>query len=185
MASDRRLTSDWQLTGEDDVLVWLHDDAAVAQVVSDLTELEPLAAVAAVVLLVLLVLRRWADAVFFTAGVGVVWAVNPLLKELVGRSRPDLWPLPPDVSEHSFPSGHAANTAALIGASVVLLRRLPAARRLTALLVGAAVLLVAGWAQLALGRHYPSDVLAGWLWALAWIGLLQRLRRNVTKGGPG
>jgi undecaprenyl-diphosphatase len=163
------------LTGEDDVLVWLHDDSTVARVVSDLTELEPLAAVALVVLVVLLVLRRWWDAVFFVSGTGVVWAVNPLLKELVGRSRPDLWPLPPDVSEYSFPSGHAANSAALVGALVLILRRLPAA------LIGAAVLLVAGWAQLALGLHYPSDVLAGWVWALAWVCVL----RNVTKGGPG
>ncbi|MFI7062007.1 phosphatase PAP2 family protein [Kribbella sp. NPDC050124] len=169
MAPHRRLTL------EDDVLVWLHDDAPAAQVVSDLTELEPLAAVAIVVLVVLLGLRRWRDAIFFTAGVGVVWAVNPLLKELVGRSRPDLWPLPADVSEYSFPSGHAANTAALVGALVLLVRRLPI------VLLGAAVLLCVGWSQLALGRHYPTDVLAGWIWALAWVGLV----RNVTKGGPG
>ncbi|NIK56455.1 phosphatase PAP2 family protein [Kribbella shirazensis] len=174
MASDRRLS------GEEDILVRLHDDdATVAQLVSDVTELAPLAAAAVVVLTVLLVLRRWRDAVFFTAGVGVVWAVNPLLKELVGRSRPDLWPLPPDVSEYSFPSGHAANTAALVGALVLILRR----RLLTVLLglLGAALLLGAGWAQLALGRHYPSDVLAGWLWALAWVYTL----RKLTKGGPG
>ncbi|GAB2632501.1 phosphatase PAP2 family protein [Kribbella swartbergensis] len=174
MASDRRLI------GEEDVLVWLHaDDATAADVVSDLTELGPLAAVAVVVLLVLLVLRRWRDAVFFTAGVGVVWAVNPLLKELVGRSRPDLWPLPPDVSEYSFPSGHAANTAALVGALALILRR-----RLW-MVVGAAVLTVVGLSQLALGRHYPSDVVAGWAWALAWVYVLRHLLRNVTKGGPG
>jgi membrane-associated phospholipid phosphatase len=43
------------------------------------------------------------------------------------------------------------------------------------------VLLLVGWSQLALGRHYPSDILAGWAWALAWVCVL----RNVTKGGPG
>jgi undecaprenyl-diphosphatase len=166
-----------RLTGEEDVLVWLHDDdATAAQFVSDVTELEPLAAVAVVVLVALLVLRRWTDAAYFVAAAGVVWAVNPLLKDLVGRSRPDLWPSPPDVSEYSFPSGHAANTAALVGALVLILHR-----RLPAVLLGAAVLLVVGWSQLALGRHYPTDVLAGWLWALAWVGVL----RNMTKGGPG
>ncbi|GAA1607341.1 hypothetical protein GCM10009789_72160 [Kribbella sancticallisti] len=177
MAPDRRLT------GEEDLLVWLHDDATAAKVVSDLTELEPLAAVAVVVLAVLLVLRRWADMLFFTAGVGVVWAVNPLLKELVGRSRPDLWPLPPEVSEYSFPSGHAANTAALAGAVALILRR-----RFWAAL-GAGLLLVVGLSQLVLGRHYPSDILAGWCWALAWVSILRHLLRNmprnVTKGGPG
>lgn len=173
-----------RLTDEQDILVWLHDDdATVAQGISDLTELEPLAIVALVVLAVLLALRRWVSSAYFVAAVGVVWAVNPLLKELIGRSRPDLWPLPPDVSEYSFPSGHAANTAALVGALALLL-----GRRL-GVIVGVAVLLVVGWAQLALGRHYPSDVLAGCLWALAWVYVLRimvrRLPWNVTKGGPG
>jgi membrane-associated phospholipid phosphatase len=177
MAPNRSLT-----VFEDDLLLWLHDDATVARLISDLTELEALATVAVVVLVVLLALRRSTDAVFFAAAVGVVWVVNPLLKQLVGRSRPDLWPLPPDVSEYSFPSGHAANTAALVGALVVILHRRPAA-----VLLGAAVLLAVGWSQLALGRHYPTDVLAGWIWALTWVWALTRIGvfRNVTKGGPG
>ena len=136
---------------ERDVLTWLHDDSTVARGVDALTGLTPLAAVAVVTLAVLLILRRWRDALFFTAGVGVVWAVNPMLKQLFGRSRPDLWPLPPEVSEYSFPSGHAANTAALVGALVLILRRLPV------LLLGAVLVLLAGWAQLALGRHYPDS----------------------------
>ncbi|MFG1621089.1 phosphatase PAP2 family protein [Kribbella sp. NPDC049227] len=177
MAPDRSLT-----VFEEDLLLWVHDDATVARIVSDLTELERLATVAVVVLVVLLALRRSTDAMFFVAGVGVVWAVNPLLKQLVGRSRPDLWPLPPEVSEYSFPSGHAANTAALVGALVLILYPRPAA-----VLLGAAVLLAVGWSQLALGRHYPTDVLAAWVWALAWLWALSRVGalRNVTKGGPG
>jgi undecaprenyl-diphosphatase len=83
------------------------------------------------------------------------------------------------VSEYSFPSGHAANTAALVGALVLILRR-----RLW-MIAGAAVLIVVGLSQLVLGRHYPSDVLAGWAWALTWVYVLRRLFRNVTKGGPG
>jgi membrane-associated phospholipid phosphatase len=34
---------------------------------------------------------------------------------------------------------------------------------------------------LILGLHYPSDLVAGWLWAFAWISVLW----NKTKGGPG
>jgi undecaprenyl-diphosphatase len=163
------------LESELDVLIWLHDDSTAARAVNDASELGPLAAVGIVVLVVLLVRRRWRDVLFFAAAVGVVWAVNPLLKEFVGRSRPDLWPLPADVSEYSFPSGHAANAAALVGALALLVRRLPV------VLLGAALLLVVGWSQLALGRHYPTDVLAGWVWALAWVVVLRRM----TKGGPG
>lgn len=142
-------------------------------VTSRLTDLVPLGVVAVGVLAALLASQRRADAAFFVAAVVVVWAVNPLLKEIVGRARPDLWPLPESISEHSFPSGHAANTAALAGGLVLILRR----RRL-ATVVGVGVLLVVGLSQLVLGRHYPSDIIAGWLWAAAWIFLLASLKRG-------
>ncbi|MBC8083414.1 MAG: phosphatase PAP2 family protein [Hymenobacter sp.] len=32
-----------------------------------------------------------------------------------------------------------------------------------------------GWARLYLGVHYPSDVLAGWVGALGWVGGLHLL----------
>lgn len=142
--------------------------------VSDLTELEVLAVVAAVALAVLLVLRRWNDGLFLVVAVGVVWAVNPLLKQLIARPRPA--GAPSDVSEYSFPSGHAANTAALVAALVLI-----AGHRLIGVVVGLAALLLVGWSQLALDRHYLSDLLAGWLWALAWVAVA----RKLTKGGPG
>ena len=75
---------------------------------------------------------------------------------------------------YSFPSGHAANTAALVGSLVMILRSRWA--RVVGAVVGAAALLLVGYSQLELGRHYPSDLLAGWLWAGAWIGLLAWIR---------
>ncbi|TCN38630.1 undecaprenyl-diphosphatase [Kribbella orskensis] len=151
--------------------------------VSDLSELGPLAIIAVGVLVVLLVLRRWADAAFFVAGVGVVWMVNPLLKELAGRPRPDHLPLAESVSEYSFPSGHAANTAALVGSLVMILRSRRA--RAVGAVVGAAALLLVGYSQLELGRHYPSDLLAGWLWAGVWIGLVAWIRSRWRARLPG
>jgi membrane-associated phospholipid phosphatase len=46
---------------------------------------------------------------------------------------------------------------------------------------GTAVIAIAGLAQLVLGRHYPSDILCGWLWASAWVVLIARVAR---RGGP-
>ena len=51
--------------------------------------------------------------------------------------------------------------------------------RLVGTVVGAALLLVVGLSQLVLGRHYPSDLLAGWLWAIAWITFLGLLRHRL------
>lgn len=164
--------------GERRILVWIHDAggsvdrAAIAT--TRLTDLVPLGILAVGVLVVLLATHRRADAAFFVAGVALVWAANPALKELVGRSRPDLWPLPDSVSEYSFPSGHAANTAALVGGLVMILQS--RRRRVAGTVVGAAALVVVGLSQVALGRHYPSDILVGWLWAGAWIGFLGLMR---------
>lgn len=138
--------------------------------VADQTDLWPLAVVAAVVLAWLLWARRRTDAVRFCVAVGFVWAVNPLLKDLFARDRPDLPSLPDDLSPHSLPSGHAANTAALVCALVMVTWH--TRWRVPVLALGAFLLVLVGVTQLALGVHYPSDVLAGWLWAGAWVAFV-------------
>jgi membrane-associated phospholipid phosphatase len=170
--------------GERRVLIRMHDASGttldrVAQATNDITNVTPLVVVAAGVLIALLVMRRWREAAYFLAAVAVVWSVNPVLKEIVRRTRPELWPLPESVSQYGFPSGHAANTAALIGGLVMILRTRRA--RVIGAAVGAVVLVIVGLSQLILGLHYPSDLVAGWLWAFAWISVLW----NKTKGGPG
>ena len=69
-----------------------------------------------------------------------------------------------------FPSGHAANTMALYLAAVMVL---DTHRWRTAIVtLGAAAVGVVGFSRIAIGVHYPSDVLAGWLWVGAWAVLL-------------
>ncbi len=77
-------------------------------------------------------------------------------------------PLP---ESSSFPSGHAAEGVAGLGALAVLAaERLPD-RRARALLWAAVVLagLAVGLSRIALGVHYVTDVLAGWCFGLAWL----------------
>jgi YegS/Rv2252/BmrU family lipid kinase len=117
--------------------------------------------------------------VVLTAKLLFVW-----VKVLYGRARP-VWqnPLDPATSK-SYPSGHAATTAALAGAVVVLtymLVRRSAARRL--IYAGAVVvLLVVSADRVLLGRHYPTDVIGGWaLGAFAtlfWLALYSPLPRS-------
>jgi len=149
---------------------------------ADLTDALPLAIVGVVLGLGLAWRRRWRDLAYGAAVVAVVWAVNPLLKELVARPRPDLWPAPMAVSEYAFPSGHAANTAALVGAIVML--SWPTAARWYAVSVGAVLLAVVAFDQLALGVHYPSDIAAGWLLAGAWTALVWSLRPAPPPSDP-
>jgi membrane-associated phospholipid phosphatase len=120
-----------------------------------------LVVVAIVVMLVLV--KGVRAAAFFTAAVAITALVSPL-KQLVGRPAP--FPLPNDPS---FPSGHATlSMAVAAGVFAVLTGRW----RWVAGALGALFVLAVGVAVTADSGHWPSDVLAGWCLALAWVALL-------------
>lgn len=178
------------LPGETALLRAVHaEDGSGAQrswqAVSDASDALPLALVAVVGLAVLLALRRVRSAGLLLAAVAVPLTVNPVLKDLLGRDRPDLWSLG-EVSAHSMPAGHAANSMAVVaGVVAVLIPRTARRGRAVSLAVATLVLLVIGAAQLALGRHYPSDLVVGWLWAAAWVSLVVSLPFGASRDPAG
>lgn len=149
----------------------------VTSMVRDVTALGSttvLTILVAFVALLLASMGRWRTGVLVAiACASGSWA-NVLVKHVVARTRPDLVPHLMAETSNSFPSGHAANSAivylTLATLAWPLLRR-PAAR---AFVMAAAVLLVIaiGASRVYLGVHWPSDVLAGWLfgalWAIGW-----------------
>ncbi|MBX3563264.1 MAG: phosphatase PAP2 family protein [Sphingomonas sp.] len=101
-------------------------------------------------------------------------AVVTVIKALVSRARPDLIDrLMVEVS-HSFPSGHAANSAIVYLTLATLLFPVMPDRRLRGFVLGVAILLTGaiGVSRVYLGVHWPSDVVAGWVfgggWAMLW-----------------
>ncbi|MGD3111626.1 phosphatase PAP2 family protein [Streptomyces sp. YGL11-2] len=110
-----------------------------------------------------LLLRRPRAAVFVVAGVGMTVGTATLLKSLVGRTIHD--------DNLCYPSGHTAFFTALsLGVALLASGRLRLGRTAGTSLVLAAALVAGaamGWAQVALGAHYPTDVLGGWCTALA------------------
>jgi undecaprenyl-diphosphatase len=86
------------------------------------------------------------------------------VKQLVERPRPPGQPVV-FAPGYSFPSGHTLNGTVTYGlvAFVAWRSALPLASRRA--IVGGLVALIAavGLSRIALGVHYPSDVLAGWL----------------------
>lgn len=124
----------------------------------------------------LLARRRRGDAAFFAVAVAGAMALDFAAKVLFGRARPDLWLSLAPESDYSFPSGHAMGSMALVAALVVLTW---ATRwRWAVLAAGGLFVGLVGLSRLYLGVHYPSDVLAGWLAALAWVGGVAFLRSS-------
>ena len=124
--------------------------------------------VLAVLLVIGLLARRRVRAAGYVAAVRLIeLAVETTIKDLVARPRPQ-WSDPvATATGYSFPSGHAAGSAAMLTTIVVLVARAGTAdvlaRRVVALTVGLAALFVAAVvvSRVLLGVHYPSDVLAG------------------------
>lgn len=127
-------------------------------------------ALAAITAVVLWTRGRRRHALWVLVTVAVGGTLDTPIKELVARARPVFADPVATAPGYAFPSGHALNTM-LIGAGAVALgwratRGHP--RRRAALLVAAAALvLVTGFDRVGLGVHYVSDVVGGWLIALA------------------
>jgi membrane-associated phospholipid phosphatase len=139
--------------------------------------------------LVVWLLRRGARAVAlwvavtFVAG-GVLGAV---LKLLFGRHRPDLLDPVARAPGYSFPSGHAMTSAlaAAVFLSVLLkFVRNNALLRVTLWSVAVLVPLVTGLSRVALGVHWTSDVVAGWLLGVAVVAVTAG-RRSKAPAEPG
>lgn len=112
-------------------------------------------------------------------------AINSTLKHVIDRPRPTVVPKLTDVRSESFPSGHSAMSAAVYLTLGGLLAQTVRQRRLKLYFMSVALLLafLVGASRVALGVHYPSDVLAGWSTGLAWSLLCWLVARYLQRRG--
>ncbi|HVH22972.1 MAG TPA: phosphatase PAP2 family protein [Pseudonocardia sp.] len=104
-------------------------------------------------------------------GIGAT-ALGPAVKQLVGRVRPVVDAPVAAVPGPGFPSGHTLGVTVMIG--VLLLVLLPAARpgvRRPLIGIGVALVVLVGFSRIALGVHFPSDVVAGAAIGLGWLAV--------------
>ena len=129
--------------------------------------------------LILLRKRQWRDiAYLITAGLGNT-IINITAKEVIHRVRPHLWESSYHHFGYAFPSGHAM-TSMTLAVVLVILAWKTSWRSLVTILGGLFVLAIA-WTRLYLGVHFPSDILAGWMVALAWaIGVSLIIKPHLT-----
>lgn len=113
----------------------------------------------------------------------VAWGLANLAKPVVHRERP----LVADPVSHSpgfsFPSGHAAGSAAVAATVVVLLWPLmkPGLQRSGAVVAAAAAMVATDLDRVFLGVHYPSDVVAG---TILGVGLVLASYAGYTDWAP-
>lgn len=104
-----------------------------------------------------------------------------LLKLVVGRPRPTLWPWLLPTFGYSFPSGHAVAGAAFypfLGWLVLRSRDLGGLGYALGFVIAAFI----GVGRMYVGVHWPSDVFAGWVLGLALSGVA--VWRLKTAGTP-
>jgi len=98
--------------------------------------------------------------------------LDTAVKLAVDRSRPSLVDPVATASGSSFPSGHTMGATVVYGALLLVFLPVIARRRRIAAVSGALLLVVAiGFSRLALGVHYITDVVGGFVLGLAWLAV--------------
>ncbi len=127
-----------------------------------------------------------------TALVG--WNLGLDLKLLVQRARPVAEDPISQAPGYSFPSGHVSNVTMAMACVLVmvwpLLRRRPPALRAGLVALAATVTILTALDRIFLGVHYPSDTIAGALFAAAlttvsWLGYRRTPRSRRLPRAPG
>ncbi len=162
-------------------------DLRWAQGVSRAAEFPWILLVAALILALSWTLAGWRAAVLSVISLAGMLALGSWLSPLVARPRPapELVRVWRPLSGYSFPSLSALGYAATCGFLAVLAAVQSSGKLRLAVMVGTSVLLVLCWAaRVALGAHWPSDVLISYFLGLLWAaGLIRlflpgRLRKN-------
>jgi membrane-associated phospholipid phosphatase len=131
--------------------------------------------------LVLIYQKKWRKFVYLaTTGLGNA-IINQTVKVLMHRERPHLWESTYHHYGYAFPSGHSMTSMTLI--LVIIILTWKTSWRLPATILGSLFVLAIAWTRLYLGVHYPSDILAGWMVAIAWvIGVTLTIKPNLIPG---
>ena len=122
-------------------------------------------------------LFKGAPRIFIAECLGVVaFGINTLIKFLVHRARPTTYQEHEMlIKSYSFPSSHAFVAMFFYGLLAYLVfKYLPRRWNIVALVTLISLILLIGVSRVYLGAHFPTDVLAGWLFGGGCLALVIR-----------
>lgn len=134
--------------------------------------------------------RRRESALFVVAVLGAN-LIDEAMKLTFHRLRPVPWFGYPQPPSFSFPSGHSfVSFCFYFSLAEILIRdEWPLGRKIAIWAAAGAITLAIGFSRAYLGVHYPTDVLAGFVAAIAWTTVIRiahhryfRGRQNPTVG---
>jgi membrane-associated phospholipid phosphatase len=172
---------------------WLleHRTAGLTSVASAVTATGASGVLVPIVFLAALVLgrgawlgRRLRQALAVTAVLLVGIGLRLALVNLIARLRPPRSDWAGFAHGYAFPSGHTTTSALSAGLLIwLVLGRLTGVRRATVATVLACWALAVGMTRAYLGVHWPTDVLGGWLLALAWLSIAAAVVPGLLASG--
>lgn len=119
--------------------------------------------------------KQFRSAVVLILLIGVGFGLSAGAKAVIKRPRPNLDWTPPEVrpNSYSFPSGHALLSSVVYLGIAWFLQIQPRSPRVKWITLGVAVLLtlITGFSRMAIGVHYMTDVVGGWMAGIALLAL--------------
>jgi undecaprenyl-diphosphatase len=121
--------------------------------------------------------RAWFAFVALAGGAALAY----VMKAAFAMAKPHHLPGSDEMAATSFPSGHAVLSLLLASTILVLWEPRDLNLRRVMLAIFLAIVLAIGVSRVFLGTHWPSDILAGWLFAVIWISAAYRLAFGFGK----
>ena len=128
----------------------------------------------------LFVMSRWSDALVVALS-GIPIGLGVLLKDVIGRARPEYAFTSSMPGSLSFPSGHSLFAMLFGGLLIVLVEELPFSTPIRRSLQAVLALLImgVGASRVYLGVHWPSDVVGGYLFGVVALLVLVWVRNRL------
>src|SRR3989344_2545955 len=141
--------------------------------------------------------KNYKTEAFFSIFINLGNILNPIIKNIAGRSRPNsgLIKILEEKTSMSFPSGHAMGAIIFYGFLIYLIWKLPFKHKKIIIPLLLLFILLVGISRIYLGAHWPTDVLAGYvigfIWLICGIFIYSKFRNKIrellttpTSGGP-